>query len=201
MVKVTQRRVLAKVSLKRGINVPRTRKRIVKSNTESNRGIRRPRRESRAHGRASAEQERLAKRENAGCWPLLHLAYMYVLCQHAHSAFAPLPHPLAQVLSLSSLRFFPRQPLIPLSSSPFLSFMYLPASFLLIKYPVLFYLASFLSSFSIVSSVPPALLESRDVGGSMNSEKQTLAPKKKGTQGGKRVTIYTLVCLIDCLSR
>lgn len=61
------------------------RKRIVKSNTESNR-VESEGPESAvlhivAHGRA-VRKRRAWQRENAGCWPL-HLAYMYVLCQRA----------------------------------------------------------------------------------------------------------------------
>lgn len=108
---------------------------------------------------------------------ILHICMFYV---SVHSAFAPLPHP-PQVLSLSSASF-------PASLSfrpPFLRDVY-RASFLLIKSrpPRL---PPFV--FSIFSSVPPALRESRGGDGVNELGKANARTEKGEPKGGKRVTI------------
>lgn len=104
------------------------RKRIVKSNTESNR-VESEGPESAvlhivAHGRA-VRKRRAWQRENAGCWPL-HLAYMYVLCQRAFCIRA------VATSSPSSFSLFASFPAGLSFRPPFLRDVY-RASFLLIK--------------------------------------------------------------------
>jgi len=162
------------------------RKRIVKSNTESNRM------ESEgpvsavlhvvAHGRA-VRKRRAWQRENAGCWPL-HLAYMYVLCQRAFCIRAVATSSSSFSLSASfpaSLSFRP----------PFLRDVY-RTSFLLIKSrpPCL---SPFV--FSIFSPVPPALRESRDDDGVNELGKANARTEKEESKGESAYNVAS-VCLI-----
>lgn len=126
------------------------RKRIVKSNTESNRveseGPESAVLHIMAHGRA-VRKWRAWQRENAGCWPL-HLAYMYVLCQRAFCI-------RAVATSSSSFSLVASFPVNFSFRPPFLHDVH-TASFLLIKSR----LPPFV--FSIFSSVSPALRKSQD---------------------------------------
>lgn len=164
------------------------RKRIVKSNTESNR-VESEGPESAvlhivAHGRV-VRKWRAWQRENAGCWPL-HLAYMYVLCQRAFCIRAVATSSSSFSLAASFPANFSFRP-------PFLHDVH-TASFLLIKSrpPRLSRLSSFLSFLRF----HPRFANRKTATVSMNSEKRMLAPKKRKA----RYNIAS-VCLIDRLFR
>lgn len=158
------------------------RKRIVKSNTESNR-VESEGPESAvphivAHGRARPQVARLAERERrmlaaASC---IYVCFMSACILHSRRC-----HILEFFLSHC---FFPRQLLIPSSLSPRRTPR---ASFLLIKSrpPRL---PPFV--FSIFSSVPPALRKSQDKRQCVQrTRKSECSHRKRGTQRGKRITI------------
>lgn len=160
------------------------RKRIVKSNTESNRV------ESEgpdsavdcnivAHGRAVRKPARLAERERrmlvaASC---IYVCFMSACILHSRRC-----HILPEFFL--SLCFFPRPPLHPVL--PFSATCTARLFFSL--NPVLLVSPS-LSSFLSFLRFHPRFANREAATVSTNSEKRTLANRKRGTQGGKRVTI------------
>lgn len=169
------------------------RKRIVKSNTESNRV------ESEGPARVPCCTSWLTVEPSASGAPgrertqdagrcILHICMFYV---SVHSAFAPLPHP--RVLSLSLL-------LSPPASHSVLPFSATCTARLFFSLnPAL--LVSRLSSFLSFLRLHPRFANRETAMVSTNSEKLTLAPKKGNPGGGKARYNIASVCLIDRLSR